>query len=110
MSEPTLQDLFGTGATQTATTITILKSDLPMSASNANRAEQILAAMLKNASVKLTAATFATNIDQSVTIASGFEQLVYRTLNNTTTAYLQTPLTVNFAKAQTSSGITPDEY
>jgi hypothetical protein len=110
MSEPLLTDIFGAGATQTATTITILKADLPLSASATNKGEQIFAALLKKAATALTATTFATNPDQSVSIAAGFDSLTYRTIGNETLAFLQTPLTINFAKLQASSGITPDDY
>jgi hypothetical protein len=110
VAEPTLQEIFGAGATQTATTVTILKSDLPMTASATNRAEQILAAIAKKASSALTTTTFGTNLDQSINIASGYDQLVYRTIDGTPTPYLQNQLTFNFAKVQSSAGITPDEY
>jgi hypothetical protein len=110
MSEPSFTDIFGAGATQTASTVTILKADLPMTANAGNRGEQIFAALLKKAAASLTAATFATNSDQSVSIAPGFDSLAYRTVGNDTLSFLQTQLTINFAKLQPSSGITPDDY
>ncbi len=110
MAEPTLQEIFGAGATQDATTITILKANLPMTASATNRGEQIFAAIVKKASTKLTATEFSTNGDQSITIATGFDSLVYRTIGTVQETLLQTQLTLNFAKVQTSSGITPDDY
>lgn len=110
MAEPTLIEVFGAGATQTATTITILKSDLDMTASATNRAEQILAAIAKKAASALTPADFATDIDHSISIAPGFDSITYRTFNATQAAYLQTQLTFNFAKIQTSAGVTPNDY
>jgi hypothetical protein len=110
LAEPTLQEIFGAGATQDATTITILKADLPMTALAVNRGEQIIAAMLKKASTGLGATTFGTNIDQSVSIAPGYEQIVYRTVNNNPVAYLKAPLTIDFHKIQATAGITPDDY
>jgi hypothetical protein len=110
MAEPTLQEIFGAGATQTATGITILKSDLPMTAAAVNRGEQILAAICKNASLVLTPTAFSTNGDQSINIAPGFDSLTYRTIGTTQTTLLQTQLTINFAKIQASSGVTPDDY
>jgi hypothetical protein len=110
LAEPTLQEIFGAGATQDATTITIAKTDLPMTAVASNRGEQILAAMLKKASTGLGATTFGTNIDQSVSIAPGYEQIVYRTVNNNPVAYLKAPLTIDFHKIQATAGITPDDY
>jgi hypothetical protein len=110
MAEPTLQDIFGAGATQTATTITILKADLPITAAATNRGEQVLAGIVKKASTALSATNFSTNTDQSISIVPGFESLIYRTVNNVQTTFLQTPLTVNFVKVQSSSGVTPDDY
>jgi hypothetical protein len=110
MAEPTLQEIFGAGATQTATTITILKSDLDMTPTATNRGEQIYAAVVKKAASSLTAANFATNPDQSITISTGFDSLIYRTINNVQTSYLQNQLTTNFAKLQATAGITPDDY
>lgn len=57
MAEPTLQDVFGTGATQNSTSITIQKSDLAaagLTAAATNTAESILVAVLKLATDKLT--------------------------------------------------------
>ncbi len=110
MAEPTLQDIFGAGATQDATTITILKANLPMTASATNRGEQIFAAIVKKASTKLTTTEFATNGDQSITIATGFDSLAYRTIGTVQETLLQTQLTINFAKVQPTSGVTPDDY
>jgi hypothetical protein len=110
MAEPTLQEVFGAGATQTATAITILKADLSMTASATNRGEQLFAAIVKKASVNLTEANFALNTDQSINIAAGFDSLVYRTIASTTTTLLQSQLNINFNKIQASSGITPDDY
>jgi hypothetical protein len=110
VAEPTLQEIFGAGATQTATTVTILKADLDLTATASNRGEQVFAAVCKKAQPALTEATFATNPDQSITIAPGFDSLVYRTVNNVQSTFLQNQLTVNFAKIQASAGITPDNY
>lgn len=110
MAEPTLTDVFGAGATQTATTITLLKSDLPMTAAAVNRGEQILAAIAKKASTVLTSATFDLDIDRNVSIEPGFDSLVYRTIASVTQTLLQTQLTFNFTKPQPTTGITPDDY
>lgn len=110
MTQPTLQEVFGAGATQTDTTITILKADLPFTATATNNGEQAFAAMVKKASQKLTAEGYGTNIDQSIAIEPGYEQISYRTINGTPTPYRRTPLTINFAKAEATTGINPDEY
>lgn len=110
MAEPTLIEVFGAGATQTATTITILKADLDITASATNRAEQLLAGIVKKAQTTLTQANFDTNPNQSITILSGFDSLVYRTIGTTQETLLQTPLTINFSKGQAAGGVTPDDY
>lgn len=110
MSEPTLQEIFGANATQTATDIIIKKADLPMTAAPINRGEQVLAAIVKKNSTSLTAANFNTNPDQSITIGTGFDSLAYRTVGTEQLTYLQNQLTISFAKLQSSTGITPDDY
>jgi hypothetical protein len=110
MAEPTLQEIFGAGATQDATTITILKANLPMTSAAVNRGEQVFAAIVKKASTVLTTTAFATNANQSITIAAGFDSLTYRTIATVQETLLQTQLTLNFAKAQSSLGVTPDDY
>jgi hypothetical protein len=110
MAEPTLQEIFGAGATQDATTITILKADLPMTAAATNRGEQVLAAIAKKASTVLTPTAFNGNTNQSINIAPGYDSLVYRTVGGTQESLIQTQLTFNFAKVQSTTGITPDDY
>jgi hypothetical protein len=111
MAEPTLIEVFGAGATQTATTITILKSDLTgLTASANNTAEGIFSAIVKKASNNLTSTNYGTNSDQSIAIAAGYDAISYRTINNIQTAYLQNQVNINFSKVQSSPGITPDSY
>lgn len=110
MAEPTLTDIFGSGATQTATTITIAKADLDLTALAINRAEQILSAIAKQASTVLTTAAYTGNIDQNISIQTGFDSITYRTVNSVQVAYLQNQLTFNFTKVQTTVGINPDDY
>jgi hypothetical protein len=110
LANPSLEDIFGAGASQTINTITIVKADLPMTALSANNGEQIFAAIAKKAADKLTPATFGTNPDQSISIVSGYNQTVYRTINGNPVEHLQVPLTINFTKPQLSPGITPDDY
>jgi hypothetical protein len=110
VAEPTLQEIFGAGATQTATTITILKADLDLTAAAINRGEQVFAAVVKKAALTLTSTNFGTNSDQSIVVNPTFEQVIYRTVANVQTAFLKTPLEVGFHKLQSSAGITPDDY
>lgn len=110
MTEPTLQDIFGAGATQTATAITILKSNLAMAATATNRGDQIFAAVMKRAAENLTVTAFSADSDRSINISTGFDSVIYRAVNNVQTPFLQNQLTVNLLKLQTSAGITPDDY
>ena len=111
MAEPTLIEVFGAGATQTATTITIQKSSLTgLTATATNTAESLFAGIYSKASTALSQANYSTNIDQSIVIVPGYDSVVYRTVNNVQTAFLQTQMTTSFSKAQTSAGITPDSY
>lgn len=113
MAEPTLTAIFGAGATQNATTITIAKADLSaigLSASASNTAESLLAAIVLKAKEALTDANFGLNIDQSITVVSGFDSLVQRPLSDGTfTTYIQNQFNVNLHK-QNNSVIDPDDY
>lgn len=109
MAEPTLIDLFGAGATQTATTITIAKADLPgLTASAANRAEALLVGILLKMKTTLSKTNFDNNIDQSVYVESGYPTFAFRGTNND--SYRVDQLTVNLAKLDTSGTIDPDDY
>jgi hypothetical protein len=109
MPEPTLQQVFGAGATQTATTITIAKADLPRLTPLAeNTAESLFAGILLKAQEGLPQTTFDTNIDQSIYIAAGFPGFAIRGANNE--SYRVDSLTVSLAKVDTSAIIDPDAY
>jgi hypothetical protein len=107
MAEPTLIDVFGAGATQTATAITILKADLPsLTASASNTAESLLAGIILKAGTALTTTARDANPDQSIAIEQGFDQVAYRG----TTAYYQSARTITLQKINTSATIDPDDY
>lgn len=109
MPEPTLQDVFGGSATQTATTLTIAKANLAtvgLTASDNNTAESLMVAILLLAKQSLTPETLASNPDQSISIEDGFESLVTR--NNQT--YRQKTYSINLQKVDTASTIDPDDY
>lgn len=109
MPEPTLQQVFGTNATQTSTTITITKADLTgLTPSGTNTAESLLAALLLKAKTTLNQTDFGTNTDQSIYISDGFSSFTTRGTNND--AYRVDQLTVNLAKPDTGSTLDPDEY
>lgn len=85
MAEPTLTQVFGPGATQTATVITILKADLVstgLTASAANTAESLLGAIVLKGKDYLTQAAFDLDLAHSITIATGFNSIVQRDTGN----------------------------
>jgi hypothetical protein len=106
MAEPTLQEVFGTNATQTSTTFTITKADLGLTSNASTRAEQLFAAILKFAQTNLDSASFDTDIDHSIKIENGFRS--YTTRNNV--EYDVKQLSVSFASTSTSSTINPTDY
>lgn len=107
MAPPTPQQIFGTGFTQTPTTFTIAKADLPgLTASASNSGGQLFAALVLKAKTQLTRANQESNPDQSITIEDGFESLETRL----SIQYRQNSLTVNLQKPDASTGIDPDDY
>ncbi|MFM6607137.1 MAG: hypothetical protein ACKPH3_24205 [Dolichospermum sp.] len=111
MPQPTLTEVFGSGATQTATTLTISKSALAtvgLTASSDNSAEAILAAILLIAKINLTEEKFTLNIDQSIVIDNGFKSTNLRVSNNV--QYLTDQLTVTLAKVDPLSPLNPNDY
>lgn len=110
MAEPTLVQIFGVNATQTATTLTISKADLASAGLTAlanNTGESLLIAVLLRAQQQLTQTNQDANVEQNVVISNGFlPSFVSR--NNTT--YRQDTLTVAMDKLAGSSTIDPDDY
>lgn len=107
MAEPTLQEVFGAGATQTGTTLTIAKADFPtLTAAADNRAEQLFVAILLQAQAALTTTRQDTNPEQSITIEDQFQSLVTR--NNQ--QFRQVTKAVNLQKLDTTAGVDPDDY
>jgi hypothetical protein len=107
MAEPTLQEIFGANASQTSTTITIAKADLPgLTATADNRAEQLLTAINLKAKATLTQANFDANPDQSIVISQGFPSISYRG----TDPFRQDTLEIKLNKPDTSATIDPDDY
>lgn len=112
MAEPTLTQIFGAAATQSATTLTIAKADLAalgLTATATNTAESLLVALLLKAREVLTPLAAETNPDQSVTVAQAefnFQTLVIR--NNAT--YRQSSYAINLQKLDAGNIIDPDDY
>lgn len=113
MAEPTIQEIFGSGASQTATAITIDKADLSavgLTAGSDNTAESLLSAVLLLAKGALTQTSFDSNSDQSITIEPGFDSIIQRDDGaGNFINYRQNQITVNLYKPD-SDGIDPDDY
>lgn len=112
MAEPTLTEIFGAGATQTASSITIQKADLStigLTASPSNTAESLLAAIVLKAKVFLTDETFAANPDQSITVVTGFNSIIQRTdAAGVTSEYRQFQYNLNAHKLD-NTALDPDD-
>lgn len=109
MAEPTLQQVFGANATQTATTLTITKADLSavgLTQNANNTAESLFVGLLLLAKSYLTDASLNSNPDQSISIVDSFDSLVTRGTNQ----YRQKTYSVNLQKLDAASGIDPDDY
>jgi hypothetical protein len=110
MAEPTLVQVFGAGASQTSTTLTITKADLVsvgLTVAADNTAESLLVAILLKAQQQLTQANQDSNVDQSVVISPGFLPTF---VNRNNENYRQDTLTVAMDKPAGSTAIDPDDY
>ena len=111
MAEPTLQEIFGAGATQSATTITIFKADLPtLTASATNRGEQMFMAIILRGKQNLTTTARDADLDRSIAIEPSFDQITSRTVGTITNNYYQTGLSITAQKLNTNSVIDADDY
>ena len=112
MPEPSLTNIFGAGALQTGTSLTIDKEDLiavGLTPSATNTAESLLVAILLKAKMTLTPEDLEANPDQSITITQAdfnFQTLIQR--NNTT--YRQATYSINLQKPDAGSVINPNDY
>jgi hypothetical protein len=110
MAEPTLTDVFGAGATQDATTLTISKAALAsvgLTASTTNTAESLLLAIILKAEMTLTESNQANNSDQSLNILTATTPS-YTTRNNS--IYTRNSITIELDKAAGTLTIDPDDY
>jgi hypothetical protein len=110
MAEPTLIQLFGTLATQTATDLVIKKSDLVavgLTASANNTAESLLVAILKLAASYSNPTTQETNTDIQVTLEINSTPSIV-TRNNL--IWRQTSISVELQTLDTTAEIDPDNY
>lgn len=109
MTQPTLTEVFGDGAIQDATSITILKADLVSTGytpSATNTAESSLMAIVVKAGTALTPANRTANVDQNLAIERGYDQTVYRGQDQ----YGQASFTVTAQKSAPATALDPDDY
>lgn len=109
MAEPTLAEVFGANATQTATTVTIDKGDLSvtgLTASASNTAESLMAAIIKRMLSNLTVENQLLNPDQSISLQIA-NPTIYQSPHGD--RYRQTVL-ISFDNPHTDPGILPDDY
>lgn len=111
MAEPTLTEVFGANATQTATELILNKADfaaIGLTADANNTAESLYLAISFFAQTYLTEANFDSNINQNVYIEKGLSSFTNRGENND--AYRTDQLTINLAKLDINATLNPDDY
>lgn len=106
--EPTVEDIFGAGTTQTATTISIPKANLPgLTVLAANTGEQLAAGLALRMEQGLTQTNFDSNINQNIYVSRGSNFTTFRGENNAN--YTVRQLVFNFAELD-EGDIDPDKY
>jgi hypothetical protein len=110
MAEPTLAQVFGDNASQTATDLIISKADLAsvgLTASGTNNPEALVVAILLKAASYLNEITQETNPDVQITISQNdFQTLVTRNNAN----YRQVTFSVELQTPDINFTIDPDNY
>lgn len=110
MAEPTLQSVFGAGASQTASGLTISKADMAsvgLTAAASNTAESMFVAIVLLASRELTEANRATdNVNRNVTVPYGGQDIS----GSTTAPFLRDAYSVLCYRAYSLSPIDPDQF
>lgn len=110
LAEPTLSDVFGNGATQTASTLAISKADMAsvgLSPSASNTAESMLVSILLYAAIRLTeAARTADQANRNITVYSGGQDITGSPPN----VFLRDVYSVLMYRPTTIQVIDPDNY
>jgi hypothetical protein len=109
MAEPTLAAVFGAGASQDGSTLTISKADLiavGLTPSASNTAESLLAAIAKLAANSLTAPNLQANPDQNISIQVA-NTSVYESPFGTK---MRHNMLISFDSDFANAGIIPDNY
>jgi hypothetical protein len=118
MSEPTIAQIFGTGATRLANAAPAPSSGLfipdsvftaaGLSSPSTATSEGLLIALILQSKSYLSQTNFDGNIDQSIYLEDGFASFVGRGTNNT--SYRVDSISVNLAKIDTNVTIDPNDY
>jgi hypothetical protein len=109
MPKSTLTEVFGAGATQTATSVTFQKADfLNLDASASNDGSTLFSALLIKNKTTLTQAAFDADVDKSIYMDDGFSS--FTTRGETNIAYRVDQITVNLAKVDSGATLDPDDY
>lgn len=113
--ELSLSDVFGPGATQTATSITILKADLAGLTPDANnRADSLVAGITNLWAAAYTVEVRAADKNVSLTVLPQARQIFndQQVINNqlVETSYLNKPFSINMYSLYSSSPPVPNDY
>jgi hypothetical protein len=109
VTKPTLIQVFGANATQTATDLVIKKADLVaigLTPSATNSAESLLMAIALNSKTTLSTTNRTSNPDQSLAIEEGYAQIANRGTNQ----YYQSSFNLTAQKINNTPAIDPDDY
>lgn len=104
MAEKTLTDLGG-GCTQSATTITLNKSNLGLTAETCTLDQIILAIAVKAKNV-MTQANFDSEPNQNLYLSDGFNSFTTKEDQ----PWIVRQIIINFAKQDTETTIDPNDY
>ncbi|WP_353933325.1 hypothetical protein WJM97_22805 (plasmid) [Okeanomitos corallinicola TIOX110] len=107
MSERTLQEVLGTNAAQTATTITLNKADLGLT-DPACTADKVVAAVVIKSLENLDQSYFDADLTQTVYVERGFDSFQVRGVNQDN--YLIRQINVNLATLDSFTTFNPEEY
>ncbi|HYW21557.1 MAG TPA: hypothetical protein VE956_20090 [Nodularia sp. (in: cyanobacteria)] len=109
--EPTLQQVFGAGATLSPTQLIIDLQNLAANGLNVStppKAEALLVALIIQARTTLTLENFEANIDQSIYTEDGFSTVASRGEN--AAIYKIEPIIFNLAKLNAPTILDPNAY
>lgn len=107
--EPTLVQVFGAGAVQDSSTLTIQKSALAangLTPSANNTGESLVVALFKQWQTYLTPANLDANAEQQISIENSYQGIITRN----DTQYRQFVKTINLQVVDTTSDVDPDDF